>query len=207
MELEQPKRPYHHGDLRNALLVAGQQLLQEEGVAALDLRKVARRAGVSHAAPYRHFADKQALLAALAEEGFRLLTASILAARDSAANEPRTQLLAMARAYVHVAINAPDLTRIMFGGAIGDRAAFPTLYATSKESFIALSSVIEQGQHSGVIVPGDPIRLTLVTWSLMHGYAMLLVEGQIPGASGDPATLEADIERCIETLYSGLALH
>lgn len=205
MTNENIKRSYHHGDLRNALIAAGQQLLAEEGVAGLDLRKVARRAGVSHAAPYRHFADKQALLAAVAEEGFRSLTTNVVAARDSA-ESPRAQLLAMARAYVHFALAAPAYMHAMFSSDSGDRTPYPTLYTTSKEAFFALSSVIERGQASGELVPGDPTQLTLVTWSLMHGFAMLLVEGQIPGALEDAAMIEATIDLCVQTLYAGLAV-
>jgi AcrR family transcriptional regulator len=94
----EPQRPksYHHGDLRNALIQAGLELLAEGGVQELDLRKVARRAGVSHAAPYRHFADKQALIAAITEEGFRLLAEQIQATLSEVPDEPFEQLLGIA---------------------------------------------------------------------------------------------------------------
>src|SRR5579885_1357404 len=99
----QKPRAYHHGDLRHTLIQAGVELLAEEGAQELDLRKVARRAGVSHAAPYRHFADKQALIAAVTEEGFRLLAEEIQVALREVSDEPFEQLLGIARAYVHFA--------------------------------------------------------------------------------------------------------
>src|SRR6476659_4036663 len=98
---------YHHGDLRNALIQAGQAILAAEGAAGLDLRKVARAAGVSHAAPYRHFADKQALLAAIAEEGFYQLTEGMDAAIGQAPASAADQLEQLAHVYVQFAIDHP----------------------------------------------------------------------------------------------------
>ena len=197
-------KPYHHGDLRNGLIAAGTAILAEEGVAALDLRKVARRAGVSHAAPYRHFADKEALLVAIAEAGFQELNERIAAAIASA-NVPRTQLLATARAYIRFACDAPAHLREMFSGLSLDRAAHPALYATSKASFGNIAAVIERGQQRGEIVAGDPTQLTLVTWATIHGFAMLVIERQLPEAYGSDAALDQAITLCIETLYQGLA--
>src|SRR6266700_5995996 len=95
MDRKRPKT-YHHGDLRNALIQAGLEMLSESGAAALDLRKVARKAGVSHAAPYRHFADKQALIAAINEEGFHRLAERIQATLHDVPDEPFEQLLGVA---------------------------------------------------------------------------------------------------------------
>src|SRR2546423_13340324 len=98
---DQPKpKSYHHGDLRNALNQAGLEMLSEGGAAALDLRKVARKAGVSHAAPYRHFADKQALVAEINAEGFRRLAEQIESTLREAPDDPFEQLQAIAKAYV-----------------------------------------------------------------------------------------------------------
>lgn len=198
-------KPYHHGDLRNGLIEAGTAILAEEGVAALDLRKVARRAGVSHAAPYRHFADKEALLAAIAEAGFQQLNARTEAAIASAADTPHDQLLAGARAYIQFAVDAPAHLREMFSGLSIDRAAHPALYAISKASFWQITEVVQRGQQRGEIVAGDPTQLTLVTWSMIHGFAMLLIERQLPDVLGNEAAIEQTITLCIETLYQGLA--
>src|SRR5579871_5249220 len=99
LDRQKPK-PYHHGDLRHALIQAGLEMLSEGGAAALDLRKVARKAGVSHAAPYRHFADKQALVAAINEEGFRQLAERVQSTLQAAPDDAFEQLQGVARAYV-----------------------------------------------------------------------------------------------------------
>src|SRR6516225_9375031 len=106
-------RPYHHGDLWRALVQAGIEILHEEGVHALTLRAVARRAGVSHAAPYRHFADKEALLAAIAEDGYRRLIselADVLADEHASARQLMTEA---GKRYVHFVLENPDHVRVM----------------------------------------------------------------------------------------------
>src|SRR6266478_9089319 len=105
----QKPKPYHHGDLRHALIQAGLEMLAEGGAAALDLRKVARKAGVSHAAPYRHFADKQALIAAINEEGFHRLAERIQHALQEVPDDAFEQLFGIARAYVQFAQENPWL--------------------------------------------------------------------------------------------------
>ena len=197
-------KPYHHGDLHNALIEAGTAILAEEGVAALDLRKVARRAGVSHAAPYRHFADKQALLVAIAEEGFRQLNQQIAAALASAGDTPREQLLHVARAYITFAVGAPAHLREMFSGLSIDRTAYPSLYTVSKASFWQITEIVQRGQQRGEIVVGDPTQLTLVLWSMIHGFAMLLIEQQIPDILGNQAATDQAVALCMRTLYEGL---
>src|SRR3954463_2811980 len=141
-----PTKRYHHGDLRNALIRAGQALLAEEGIAGLDMRKVARAAGVSHAAPYRHFADKQALLAAIAEDGFYQLTAGLDAAIGQAPSNAADQLEQLAHGYVRFALDHPAHMREMFSGLIVERAAYPQLHAAAKQAFQRVVQVIERGQ-------------------------------------------------------------
>src|SRR5262245_23788463 len=104
---------YHHGDLRRALLDAALEILAEGGAAGLTLREVARRAGVTHAAPYRHFEDKAALLAAVAEEGFRAVYAEMLA-RSERVKDPVERLYQIGAAYVLFAVTHPAHFRVMF---------------------------------------------------------------------------------------------
>lgn len=196
---------YHHGDLRNALIAAGRALLAEEGLAGLDLRKVARRAGVSHAAPYRHFADKQALLAAIAEDGFMRLAEQTNAALATAAEDSRAQLLALALAYSRFAQANPAHMREMFSGLTIDRTAYPSLYTASKIAFAQTVALIERGQARGEIGPGDPTQLVVTTWSLIHGLSMLVIENQIPSARDDAAAIDLLISDAMRTLYDGLA--
>lgn len=204
MTQEAIKRGYHHGDLRNALIQAGQELLAEEGIGGLELRKVARRAGVSHAAPYRHFADKQALLAAIAETGFQQLGTAIQTAVAHAPDDVWAQLEQTGLTYVRFARDHPALIREMFSGLGIDREAFPTLYATSKAAFWQIAEVIRRGQEQHLITERDPNEQTFVLWSTIHGLAMLLVENQIPAEY--TADIEQTVRMFIQTLRKGLEL-
>jgi AcrR family transcriptional regulator len=196
MESSTETKTYHHGQLREALIVAGLTLLNEEGVAGVDLRKVARMAGVSHAAPYRHFADKRALIAAIAEHGFAQLTATMQAVMaEVETDDGRAQFLALGQAYVAFALAHPALMREMFSGLTVDRADYPSLYAVSKESFGILWGVIAR-------TFGEPVELrTVVSFASIHGLALLLIENQLP-LSPDK-TVEGLVAATIDTLASG----
>jgi len=197
-------KPYHHGDLRNALIRAGQAILAEEGVAGLDLRKVARAAGVSHAAPYRHFADKQALLAAIAAEGFDQLAERMRIALAGAPDDARAQLTLIGLAYAGFAFEHPAHMREMFSGLSVDRMAYPDLHAAAKGAFYQLIRVVAQGQAHGAIGPGDPASIATVVWSQIHGITMLLIEDQIMSVKGDDRATELLVVQCIGALYDGL---
>ncbi len=198
------QRPYHHGDLRNALIEAGLEVLLANGAAALNLREVARRAGVSHAAPYRHFADKQALIAAIARDGFVTLLERINGAIDTSADDPRVQLLAVGHAYVRFAVERPGHLRVMFGMSNAEREADAALAATAKLSFAPLVGIIKRGQDAGVVRPGDPVQLALVTWSAMHGLALLIVDNQIRDLEPGADNVDHLVGLAIGTLYQGL---
>lgn len=197
-------RAYHHGDLRNALIEAGIELLAEGGAAALDLRKVARKAGVSHAAPYRHFADKQALIAAINTRGFELLLARIEAGLAAAPPEPAGQLHAVALTYVSFARESPWLMREMFSGINVERESYPELYAASKQVYIRYADIIRQGQAAGAIAEGNADAQAAVLWSLLHGLAMLIIENQMRPYSDGPEGLATLTHFGIETLIQGL---
>ena len=200
----QASKRYHHGDLRNELIRAGLALLAAEGIAGLDLRKVARAAGVSHAAPYRHFADKQALLAAIAEDGFYQLAERMDAAIRQAPTNAAEQLEQLAHAYVRFALDHPAHMREMFSGLTVERAAYPSLHAAAKQAFQHVVQVIERGQAQQQIAPGEPADLSMVAWAQIHGIAMLLIEDQLPGVKGDQQAIAGLIAHCIRTLYAGL---
>lgn len=196
------KPHYHHGDLRRALLDASLALIAEEGFGALSLREVARRAGVTHAAPYRHFADKEALLAAVAVEGFRAMTAR-MKERMAGKTDAQSRLIACGVAYVLFAVEHPAHFRVMFGPHFTHP---PDVSAAGEDmnSFELLLHTISEGQREGRIREGEPLRLALMCWSLVHGLASLLVDGQIPEASG-AGGVEALAEEQTRMLWAGLA--
>ncbi len=198
-------KPYHHGDLRNALIQAGLELLAEGGMQELDLRKVARQAGVSHAAPYRHFADKQALIAAINEEGFHLLAERIRSTLREVSDEPVEQLLGVALTYVRFAKENPWLMREMFSGITIERETFESLHTASKSVYRLYAEVIRRGQGRGKIVDGDPTALAGVLWSVLHGLAMLIIENQMRPYADGPEGTERVTRYTIEVLYGGFA--
>jgi AcrR family transcriptional regulator len=200
----QKPKPYHHGDLRHALIQAGLEMLSDGGAAALDLRKVARKAGVSHAAPYRHFADKQALVAAINEEGFRRLAERIQSTLREASEDSFEQLQAIGRAYVQFAQEHPWLMREMFSGLTVEREAFPELYAASKTVFQLYMEVVRRGQERVSIIDGDPGALAGVLWSLLHGVAMLTIENQMRPYTDGPDGAERVTRFSVQMLYEGL---
>jgi AcrR family transcriptional regulator len=201
----QKTKPYHHGDLRNALIQAGLEILAEGGSQELDLRKVARRAGVSHAAPYRHFVDKQALIAAINEEGFHLLAERIDSTLHEVSDEPIEQLLGVALAYVRFAQENPWLMREMFSGITIERETFESLHTASKSVYRLYTEVIRSGQERGKIVDSDPTALAGVLWSVLHGLATLIIDNQMRPYADGPEGTERVTRYTIEILYRGFA--
>lgn len=199
------KVTYHHGNLRAALLEAALDLVAREGASSLTLREVARRAGVSHAAPYRHFADKEALLAAVAEEGFRALRDALAARADAAGDDPVARLRAIGIGYVRFAVDHPAHCRVMFGGAVEDPARHLALAEASAAAFAVLVDAIRAAQATGQVRAGDPMDLALAAWSLVHGLALLWIDGALAGrglATPDP---EALASTATLQLFLGLA--
>ncbi len=193
-------RPYHHGDLRRALLDAALAILREGGPDALTLRGVARAAGVSQTAPYRHFADRAALVAAVAEDGFRRLLARMrqaVAAPPAPDETERAGLQRLALAYLGFALAHPAEYRVMFGPALGGPAGaaaaedasgpLPESYAEARASVFAfLRGGIAHLQERGMVRAGDASAMALSAWALMHGLTMLTLDGQVARAGETP---------------------
>ena len=187
--------PYHHGDLRAALLRAAEAELAERGVEAFSLRGVARRVGVSHAAPAHHFADTAALLTALAAEGFRRFLATQREHQARAPADPLAQLLAAGTGYVAFAAAHPALFRLMFGSRRADHAD-PELAAAARAAFDHLAAGVAGVDPSG----GTQGLDMMAAWAMAHGIADLANSGQldllVPGTSRDQM-IEAALHRAL----------
>ena len=184
------REKYHHGNLRSALIDAALELVSSEGAKRLSLRAVARRAGVSTAAPYRHFASRNALLAAVAEEGFRTLSAEIRG-RASRASDPLARLRESGVAYVLFATANPAHYRVMFNPEAVEAGDEPSYREAAAESLGLLLEAIQDCQAANVVRDDDPFRLALVAWSGMHGLASLVATRQVTVLGlGDPGVEE-----------------
>jgi AcrR family transcriptional regulator len=198
---------YQHGDLRAALIQAGLKLLGEGGVPALSLRAAAQLAGVSHAAPYRHFRDKDALVAAIAEEGFRLLTRRMTEELDACgSSDVLVRLRAAGWGYVSFAVAHPGYFRTVFGGlTAGDAdAKSPSLRAAGDEAYRVLRDLVADGIQRDRLQPGDADEMSLAAWSLVHGLSMLLIEGQLGELGGDLARARGVTDTLVLFLEGGL---
>lgn len=203
MTVLHPKDQYHHGDLKNALLQAAETLLAETGAAGLSLRAMAKAAGVSHTAPYRHFKDKAALLRALAQAGFERLRLAINAAADAVPHDAGQKLIAAGGAYVTLAVRNPELTRLMFGGVTepGDDDASHAADA----AFESLVWIITAGVQAGAFRDRDPYELALVAWTSMHGLAMLIAAGLLQVDAGDEAQVDTLVRSVAQNLLYGIS--
>lgn len=171
---------YHHGDLRRALLEEALRTIETHGVDALTLRTVGERLGVSRTALYRHFTDKPALLASVGREGFRLLRLTLTDAWEQH-GRGREGFEAMGMAYVRFAVNHPSHYRVMFGGFIESCEKDDAFMEEAKGAFqVLVDSLIEQ-QRAGLVRNDDPLLLARMIWSLVHGIAMLVIDGQLRG--------------------------
>jgi AcrR family transcriptional regulator len=166
------KHAYHHKDLRKALIGEAMVMLSESGIAALTLRELARRLGVTHTAPYAHYADKAALLADVANAGFALLADALESAKASN-SDPRSALEAMSLAYVRFARGRPHLYRLMF---VAEDLADDPNCKLSPESTRAFSALAGTVAALGPPANIDPRDLAVAAWAQVHGIAMLEID-------------------------------
>ncbi len=177
------ERPYHHGQLRTALLAQAERTVRERGVQDLSLRELARDVGVSHGAPRRHFPDRQALLDALAEAGFARLGAELRSAVDGAGEGFQARLRATAAAYVRFATRDAALLELMFAGKHREQSG--ALHEAADRAFSVMLELIEQGQADGILEPGQPERVGLVLFATIQGIAALLTAGMVDAVQLD----------------------
>jgi AcrR family transcriptional regulator len=165
---------YHHGDLRDALVRAGRTILEKDGLAALSLRRAARSAGVSPAAPYHHFPDKQALLDAIAKQGFEALT-SAMETRMAEETDPNARLDASGVGYVAFAVENPALFQLMFSARELELSRNAALIKAGERAYAVLQAAVAATSPDGAASPLVCLRL----WALVHGIAKLLLEGGV----------------------------
>jgi AcrR family transcriptional regulator len=173
------KKSYHHGDLKNALIEAGADILSNEGVSALSLRKVAQKAGVSHAAPYAHFTDKQALIAAISTEGYKKLYEQISQAAERYRSDPLRRFAEASWAYVQFALDEPDQFKVTLSGMIEKEQDYPAFVETAKHTFNLVVDIVAQCQQAGILRKGAADLTAVSVWALIHGFVSLLLENQI----------------------------
>jgi AcrR family transcriptional regulator len=183
------KRPYHHGDLRAALLRAAESALESGDSESLSLRELSRGLGVSYTAPRRHFANKQALLDALALEGFERLGATLNRAVSDRSEDFDLRMTKLARTYVRWAMKHSALLRLMVA-AKHKTDAPPALIEASNRALSAGPLTIVDGQSSGAVVHGDPLRLALAVFSSAEGLIAICTNGEFDGVPIDRLVVE-----------------
>ncbi len=195
-----PPRPYHHGNLRRALLDEALATISADGVDALTLREIGARLGVSRTALYRHFADKRALLAAVATEGFHTLREALLAAwHDGEGGHAAFE--AMGVAYVRFAVTNSAHYRVMFGGFVDPEASGAELVLEGAGAFQALVDAIAALQRDRLVRGDDTVQMARFVWAVVHGVAMLGIDGQLSGSEA----IEELTRYALERLRVGIA--
>jgi AcrR family transcriptional regulator len=189
------KAAYHHGDLRAACVSAAMELLEESGESALSLRAVARRAGVSPAAPYRHYADREALVSAVAALGYRELAERLAAAHPSPSTPE--QLTSVAVAYVQFALERPALFRIMFGEPC-DRDNDERMAATAAVG-LYLREIVGR-----VFPAADAEAMATATWALVHGLAFLHLDGKLDAPT--PSVVAERVTAAVRALLTATSI-
>ena len=192
-------RPYHHGDLRRALIETAMGMLHEDKGWQFTLREVARRAGVSHAAPYKHFPDKAALLAEMALLGFDRLRQATMTAKSRRPKSLRDEFFAIGRAYVQFGVSNPALYRLMFS-ADADEAADVHLNERALAAFGVLIELLKRGQTEGILRKRDVRGQAAACWAQLHGITMLTIDGLLLPEKVGPKPLDA----ALMTLFEGL---
>ena len=196
---------YHHGDLRPALLQASLALIEEGGIGALSLRAVARKAGVSHNAPYHHFKDWGSLLAALAEEGFAALAREMAESR-AAAPDARSRLEACGHAYIRFALKSRARFKLMFRPELTGPDPETTPTRSSMGPLETLTAAIVEAQAAGLAPPGDPKPLVLTCWSAVHGLASLWLDGPLTRAQRTFAASADKLAGVVPAMLTALAI-
>jgi AcrR family transcriptional regulator len=191
-------RPYHHGNLRQALLHAAEVALESRGIQHLSLRELSRELGVSHASPQRHFATKQDLIDALAIMGFERLSSVVAKAAEARSEDFDARLTKAAFAYVGFAVKHPALFALMFE-AKRRPGMRPELRTALMAAYSHIPKILKEGQEAGKIIEGDPDRLALTIGATLHGLVAMSIDGKVRGAP-----LKAVVPETVQHVLKGL---
>jgi AcrR family transcriptional regulator len=170
---------YHHGDLRTALIDAALEMLATQSPDTLSLRELAKRAGVSQAAPYRHFKDKETLLAAISEQAFELKIRYMTEAVAAAKGDPLETYFACGLSYFRMGMRHPQHFKLMFGDASRPGDDHPDLTRVACSTFALVSNMVRRCQKAGLMGPGDPYHKAMQCWAVVHGFTSLHVAGHL----------------------------
>jgi AcrR family transcriptional regulator len=198
------QKPYHHGDLRRSLIQAGSKTIEEKGLGGLSLREVARSAGVSHTAPYRHFQDKADLLAAISQKGFEQLTEAARQAADEHPGDPQKQFVAASVQYVLFGVRHPRMANLLFGGVIDMKTAPRALKTASWAAFQLVETIINNGKQAGVFKNRDTMELAVTIWSGIHGLAQLISNGYLSRLAATEKQVETLGKMVCDLLLTGI---
>ncbi len=196
------RRRYHHGDLPRALVAAAMSLVEKHGPESLTLREAAAAVGVTHGAAYRHFDDKNAILAAVAEEGYRALKQRFTAALDREERNARDRVRSLLSEYVAFSLDRPALYRLMSGPRLNEDGKFPSLEASIADVFTIVVGEIERGQASGAFRKAIARDVAITAWVTAHGYIDLVLRRRIKVKSTRVAI--EYFERLFEPTLDGL---
>jgi AcrR family transcriptional regulator len=200
------KQAYHHGDLRSALLEAALTIIADTGPQGLTIREVARRAGVSHAAPYRHFEDKDDLILAVVEQGFELMYDTMMQAKQDAGGDPLDQFAASGMAYFNFAMEFPAYYRVMFSGDLISSSGQESLQHTSNASFEQMMKDLELCQELGIVKSGDTMLHAISIVSTVHGFVSLANDNRIANLVGERYSMDQLKEIVMATIFEGIGV-
>jgi AcrR family transcriptional regulator len=204
--MDTAKATYHHGDLPTALIEAALDIIDELGPQGLTIRKVAQRAGVSHAAPYRHFPDKDYLILAVVEHGFQLLDQAMERARAAAGDDPLEQFAASGEAYLDFALSYPAYYRVMFSGDLLSSKGHEALRHTSTAALQQMVADIETCQQLGILREGDPMLQAISIISTVHGFVSLANDNRLAHLSGEEFDLGKVKDFVMSAIFEGVGV-